>query len=227
MPANVQTNRANLDDDFPVGSASFDVVHAMMVIEHLYDPFHSFGELARTLRPGGRAFVNLPNIASVRCRLALLFGRLPHTSTPDWFARREWDGSHLHYFTVATVKQVAALVGLELIELQPVGRMTALKRLRPQLFCHEINFTLRKPEQWWPLERRSRRSNSMATFVWTPSAYLAGYDPEAELARPLTFSGNKFYGRFARLKEVVAVKLPWLDEGIRLGRSWLAESTGG
>jgi SAM-dependent methyltransferase len=143
-PANVTAIQANLDDDFPVADASFDVVNAMMVVEHLYDPFHSFAEIARVLRPGGVAFVNLPNIASLRCRFALLIGRLPNTSAADWFERREWDGNHLHYFTVASVRQIAALVGLELTALAPVGRAAALKRLRPQLLCHEITFELRK-----------------------------------------------------------------------------------
>lgn len=145
LPANVRTIHANLDNDFPVESAAFDVVQAMMVFEHLYDPFHSFAELARVMRPGGRAFVNLPNIASIRCRLALLLGNLPYTSVPDWFERREWDGNHLHCFTVATVERIAAHVGLSVTGLHPVGRYTALKRLRPQLFCHEITFVLTKP----------------------------------------------------------------------------------
>jgi SAM-dependent methyltransferase len=143
-PANVTAIRANLDDDFPVPSAGFDVVNAMMVVEHLYDPFHSFTEIARVLRPGGVAFVNLPNIASLRCRIALLLGKLPNTSAADWFERREWDGNHLHYFTVASVRRIAALVGLELTALAPVGRGAAIKRLRPQLLCHEITFELRK-----------------------------------------------------------------------------------
>jgi 2-polyprenyl-3-methyl-5-hydroxy-6-metoxy-1,4-benzoquinol methylase len=143
--ANVRTLKANLDADFPVSSGGFDMVNAMMVIEHLYDPFHSFTELARVLRPGGHAFVNLPNIASIRCRLALLAGQLPWTSAPDWFERGEWDGNHLHYFTVASVRRIAAHVGLLLETMHPVGSMAWLKRLRPQLFCHEITFVLRKP----------------------------------------------------------------------------------
>jgi SAM-dependent methyltransferase len=144
-PANVRTIVANLDADWPVESAAFDMVNAMMVIEHLYDPFHSFRELARVLKPGGHAFVNLPNIASIRCRLDLLLGRVPWTSVPDWFERGEWDGNHLHYFTVASVKRIAAHVGLTVESLHPVGGMIWLKRLRPQLFCHEITFVLRKP----------------------------------------------------------------------------------
>ena len=144
-PPNLHLVHANLDHDFPVPDAAFDVVLAMMVIEHLYDPFHSFGEVARVLRPGGVAFVNLPNVASIRCRLDLLFGRLPYTSIPDWFETREWDGNHLHYFTVATVRRLAGHFGLEVTGLYPVGAQLWLKRLRPQLFCHEITYQLRRP----------------------------------------------------------------------------------
>ena len=143
-PSNLHLIQANLDDDFPVESAGFDVVLAMMVIEHLYDPFHSFAELARILRPGGTAFVNLPNVASIRCRIDLLRGRLPYTSIPDWFATREWDGNHLHYFTVASVRRIADHVGLRVTGADPVGAALWLKRMRPQLFCHEITYELRK-----------------------------------------------------------------------------------
>src|SRR5690348_11557432 len=91
-PANLRPIQANLDNDFPLPTAAFDAVLAMMVVEHLYDPFHAFGEIARVLRPGGVAFINLPNVASIRCRVDLLLGRLPYTSIPDWFETREWDG---------------------------------------------------------------------------------------------------------------------------------------
>lgn len=143
-PGNVRSIRANLDNDFPVADSAFDVVLAMMVIEHLYDPFHAFGEIARVTRPGGMIFINLPNIASIRCRIDLLLGRLPHTSNPNWFETGEWDGNHLHYFTVASVRRIAGHFGLSLDAVHPVGRMLGLKRLRPQLFCHEINYVLRK-----------------------------------------------------------------------------------
>ena len=63
----------------------------------------------------------------------------------------------------------------------------------------------------------------MAAFVYTPPIHLDGIDPEAELSRPIVISGNKFYGHFRWLKEVIAVKLPWLDDAMRQGRSWLGE----
>lgn len=140
----IDLRQADLNADFPVADNSFDVVIAMMIVEHLFDPFHGFREMARICRPGGRVFVNLPNVGSIRCRFDLLRGRLPYTSQPDWFERRQWDGGHLHYFTVATVKRLAALSGLEFVRLHPVGDFLAIKALRPSLFCHEISYAFRK-----------------------------------------------------------------------------------
>ncbi len=98
----------------------------------------------------------------------------------------------------------------------------AARAIRPALAVGDV---LIRPSNLWHrgTPNRSEFPRPMAAFVWTPPAFLGSYDAEAELSGPLTISGNKFYGRFARLKEVVAVKQPWLDEGIRLGRSWLAE----
>jgi len=69
---------------------------------------------------------------------------MPVTSAPDWFARGEWDGNHLHYFTVADVRRLAELSGLELVKIQPVGRFAWLKAWRPSLLCHEITYHFRK-----------------------------------------------------------------------------------
>lgn len=144
VPPNVKTYRGNLDDDFPFEKGQFDSVIAMMVVEHLYDPFHALAEIARICRPGGTVIVNLPNIASVKCRLSLLMGKMPVTSSPDWFEKRQWDGNHLHCFTVADTLRLAALNGLVLEAMYPVGKMLWLKRLRPQFFCHEISYVFRK-----------------------------------------------------------------------------------
>jgi SAM-dependent methyltransferase len=145
VPDNVRAICANLDNDFPVDDAGYDVVVAMMVVEHLFNPFHSFAQIARVLKPGGRAYVNLPNIASLRCRIDLLLGRLPNTSSPDSFDRGEWDGNHLHYFTVASVKRLARHCGLAVTALHPVGKGVAIKRLRPHLLAHEITYVIEKP----------------------------------------------------------------------------------
>lgn len=134
----------NLDEDWPFQDAHFDVVLAMMVFEHLFDPFHSFAELSRVLKPTGTAFVNLPNIGSIKCRWDVLRGRLPMTSTVDWFELRQWDGGHLHYFTIDEVRRVAALHGLRIRKIYPVGGQLWLKKIWPGLFCHEISYVFEK-----------------------------------------------------------------------------------
>jgi SAM-dependent methyltransferase len=145
LPPNVRMHVCNLDNRFVFADASFDFVVAMMVVEHLYDPFHALSEIARVLKPGGTLAMNLPNIASLRCRLALLVGKMPITSQDSWFEKREWDGNHLHSFTVADTVRLAALYGLRFKRLYPVGNHVALKRVKPSLLCHEITYIFEKP----------------------------------------------------------------------------------
>lgn len=84
--------------------------------------------------------MNLPNIGSIKCRWALLQGRMPVTSSPDWFEKREWDGNHLHYFTVADTLKLADLFALKSETVHPVGSALFIKKALPSLFCHEISF---------------------------------------------------------------------------------------
>ena len=135
---------ANLNSDLAFPDDSFDVTIAMMVVEHLFDPFHSFKELARMTKRGGLVFVNLPLVTSIKNRLRLLFGKLPQTSQKSWWDDREWDGGHLHYFTLEIVLDLARLNGLTLDRTYAVGRLTELKRLAPRLLCGELSFVFQK-----------------------------------------------------------------------------------
>jgi SAM-dependent methyltransferase len=132
----------NLDSPFEDGQ--FDVVIAMMVIEHLFNPFHSFREVARLLRPGGYAFINLPIVTSVKNRARLFFGTLPLTSSKDWWQNEEWDGGHLHYFSIESVRRLSEKYQLELSEMYPCGRLFQLKRVFPTILCNELSFVFRK-----------------------------------------------------------------------------------
>lgn len=136
----VKFQMADLNEDFPFADNLFDVTIAMMVVEHLFDPFHSFRELARITKPGGKIFVNLPNIGSIRCRLQLVFGNMPVTSSGDWFERREWDGNHLHYFTISDVQRLASVSNLSLEKVHGVGKFRWLKEIYPSLLTHEASF---------------------------------------------------------------------------------------
>jgi SAM-dependent methyltransferase len=137
---------ANLNDPWPIDDGSADVLIAMMLLEHLFDPFASFREINRVLSAQGRAFVNLPLISSYKNRSRLLVGRLPTTSVPyaRWEAEGHWDGFHLHYFTINSILNLASHAGLHVNSFKSVGKWSRIKSLFPSLLCDEISFEMRK-----------------------------------------------------------------------------------
>ena len=62
-----------------------DIVYASMVLEHLVDPLQTLRAIARTMNPGGRIFVRVPNAGQVASR------------GPNWIGFRV-DLEHLNYF---------------------------------------------------------------------------------------------------------------------------------
>jgi len=136
---------ANLNDKWQLEDGSVDVLIAMMLLEHLFDPFFCFREISRVLEKDGRAFINLPLITSMKNRFRLLVGLLPITSVPysRWEIEGHWDGFHLHYFTLKSIHDLAKSAGLVITSIQGVGQMKKLKDLMPSLLCGEISFEVR------------------------------------------------------------------------------------
>lgn len=143
---NISFLNANLNEAWPFPDNSIDHVVAMMIFEHLFDPFHSFSELARILSPNGVAYVNLPLVTSAKNRIRLLLGLLPITSVSKsrWFVEREWDGNHLHYFSLPSIRELTSAVGLRLDEVRGVGRFHQAKSMFPSLLAGEVTFSVRK-----------------------------------------------------------------------------------
>jgi 2-polyprenyl-3-methyl-5-hydroxy-6-metoxy-1,4-benzoquinol methylase len=56
--------RSDLGKPFPFAAASFDLLHANQVIEHVPDVDLFVSEVARVLRPGGRAILSTENGSS-------------------------------------------------------------------------------------------------------------------------------------------------------------------
>lgn len=134
----------NLNEAWPFDSGSVRFLMGMMIYEHLFDPFHSFAEVKRALAPDGVAFVNLPLVTAVPNRLRLLAGKLPITSGPfsRWFERHEWDGGHLHYFSLPSIRRLAETCGLRVGEVAGVGRLHGLKTALPELLASEVTFSI-------------------------------------------------------------------------------------
>jgi hypothetical protein len=136
----------NLNDEWKIEQNSVDRLIGMMIVEHLFNPFHSFSEISRVLSPGGTAYINLPLVTNLKNRFRLLFGNLPQTSRPIdiWFENREWDGGHLHYFSLRGIERLAQASGLKVEKVSGVGPLCRLKSIFPGILAGEITFTLKK-----------------------------------------------------------------------------------
>lgn len=130
----------NLNEEWPFADGEVDHLIAMMVIEHLFDPFHAFCEIKRCLAGPGAAYVNLPLVTGLRNRARLLFGKIPETSIRygEWFRCREWDGNHLHYFSLRSIRDLAQSCGLSVTDIRGVGRFHRLKTRLPSLLAGEV-----------------------------------------------------------------------------------------
>jgi len=126
----IETHWADLDQPLDFPDASFDVVVAGELLEHLRDPRRTVAEVYRVLRPGGTFVASVPNAYRLKSRLRFLAGRAP-----------ESDPTHLQMFSGADVR--ALLSRFEDPELHFVaGRLVPLQ---PRLFANDIVFVGRKP----------------------------------------------------------------------------------
>jgi len=128
--AGLETVWADAEEPLPFADASFDVVLAGEILEHLRDPHALVAEAARVLRPGGRFVGSVPNAYRLKNRLRFLAGRAP-----------EQNPTHLHLFSPADVLDLLRAYEEPQLEFA-VGRFV---RLGPRLFANVIVFSAAKP----------------------------------------------------------------------------------
>jgi 2-polyprenyl-3-methyl-5-hydroxy-6-metoxy-1,4-benzoquinol methylase len=126
----IETHWADLDEPLDFSEASFDVVVAGELLEHLRDPQRLVAQIRRLVRPGGTFVASVPNAYRLKGRLLFLVGRPP-----------ENDPTHLQMFSAADVH--ALLAGFEEPQVHFVaGRLVPL---HARLFANDIVFAGRKP----------------------------------------------------------------------------------
>ena len=86
-------------------SGSFDLIAALMVLEHLHDPLEDARKLYDWLRPGGHIVGSVPNCASWEFRF---FG-------PDWYALQV--PTHLFHFTPARLRHLLEDAGFSKVRI--------------------------------------------------------------------------------------------------------------
>jgi cyclopropane fatty-acyl-phospholipid synthase-like methyltransferase len=140
MPTFAEMNFDTQFDRLP--SATYHAVIALDIMEHVLDVFGFVDHCARLLKPGGRLYLRVPNIAYLKHRVSLAQGRLPVTSswyeTPGeltaWRERHGWDGGHLHFFTIDMLARLLREAGLTVVACRDPGvRFERLRSLWPAL----------------------------------------------------------------------------------------------
>ena len=133
----------NFDTQFDALPASAsDVVIALDILEHVFDVFGFIANCHRILRPGGLLLLRTPNVAFIRHRVGLLFGRLPITASwfgplgemKAWRDNYGWDGGHLHLFTIPILRKLLQEQGFLIEDFRdPGARLEGVRNLWPNL----------------------------------------------------------------------------------------------
>lgn len=125
------------------GLGQYDAIVFGDVLEHLRNPREILQKASALLKPGGSVLMSLPNVANIWVRLNLLFGRFNYSRVGIL------DETHLRFFTLETMKQLAIDSGLDIISVNttPIPLPIILpptSQGRPLSFLHLINLGLAK-----------------------------------------------------------------------------------
>lgn len=97
--------------DWP--AASFDLLHAHHVVEHIKHPVKDLARLNRWLKPGGYFYVAVPNIDSLSSRLKF---RLEKLGVRRKNVGRYYDSDHhVFYYSPASMRHLLQQCGFEVI----------------------------------------------------------------------------------------------------------------
>lgn len=106
---------------FPFADASFDYAYSTSVLEHVSDPKLFLQEIARVLRPGGRAYISFPNrFAPRETHTGVWFlSYLPRSAAGQLlrlFGRNTIAEINLHFISFSALRRLLRGSGLAVVE---------------------------------------------------------------------------------------------------------------
>ncbi|MGC9397060.1 MAG: class I SAM-dependent methyltransferase [Anaerolineae bacterium] len=112
-----------VSERLPFAGATFDVVIASWVLEHLPQPATTWREIARVLRPGGRFFFLTPNRRHLIPRLSALLAQIKTLQAPlvtAIYRRAAADTFPVYYRanTFEALGRLGAQAGLRLVQME-------------------------------------------------------------------------------------------------------------
>jgi ubiquinone/menaquinone biosynthesis C-methylase UbiE len=129
----IKAVKADLNQPIPLADNLADVVIANQVIEHIAKTDTLVKEIERILRPGGRAIICTPNLASWHNIAALVMGWQPFSSQvsdaaflgnplhPLYKQAIQEEQAHLRVFTRRSLTDLLGFHGLEIDEARGIG----------------------------------------------------------------------------------------------------------
>jgi len=73
----IKASQCDIEQGLKFKDNYFDIIIASEIIEHLYDTDYFLEEIKRVTKKYGYLFISTPNLASLKNRVRLLFGRYP------------------------------------------------------------------------------------------------------------------------------------------------------
>ena len=104
----------DLAAEYGLKTGEYDLLLALDVLEHLYNPWDVLAGLATYLKPGGFVVASLPNIQNITIVDDLLKGNWQYLDAGIL------DATHLRFFTLESLKKMFAGAGLEIIRIERV-----------------------------------------------------------------------------------------------------------
>lgn len=142
-----QSIHGSAEDMSLIDSNSIDCIVSADTIEHIPDVYTATNEMFRVLKPGGKIIINTPNIAFVKKRMLLLFGRFPSTSQPNEGFGSDilFDGGHLHYFTFRSLSLLLSRSGFKIDYSIGYGSFGRIHNMYPSLLSGGVELVAIKP----------------------------------------------------------------------------------
>jgi SAM-dependent methyltransferase len=101
----IKTIRCDIEKDkLPFEDDTFDFVWMLAVIEHLHaSPKDILREIHRVLKRGGHLILSTPNMATLKNRIFVLFGKSNYVPIDFWFNKTPFYG-HVREYTIEEIK---------------------------------------------------------------------------------------------------------------------------
>ncbi len=152
----------DLDGQWPsqVFERKYDYAFFGDVLEHLKYPGQALAQTKKLLKPDGRLFVSIPNIAHLGVRLELLGGGFEYEPTGIL------DDTHLKYFTLQSFSNLASKIGYQVeavdYTVDDYPKEIIAKTLK--------QYGLTPSEAFWQLADTTEARTSQYKFVLKPTA---------------------------------------------------------